>query len=225
MIKTRPLLYAALVVPAVALAFVLTAVLGYQTVLRQFSRPSLRVDASRAEVIRQMRDLNRFETASYSIDKVVEAGTDGNAFQQFFFGDRILLMAQGEVTAGFDLSRLDDKDISVRGNTVVVRLPKPELLNVRLDNGATRVYDRRLGLLSRGDKDLESRARVAAEQSIREAAAEADLLERAAANGAALECSGRDHLGSLAMLEACIRSSREQCGVAVADLLPHPIGS
>ena len=52
-----------------------------------------------------------------------------------------------------------------------------------------------------------------------------EAFERAAANGAALECSGRDHLGSLAMLEACIRSSREQCGVAVADLLPHPIGS
>ncbi len=205
MIKTRPLLYAALVVPAVALAFVLTAVLGYQTVLRQFSRPSLRVDASRAEVIRQMRDLNRFETASYSIDKVVEAGTDGNAFQQFFFGDRILLMAQGEVTAGFDLSRLDDKDISVRGNTVVVRLPKPELLNVRLDNAATRVYDRRLGLLSRGDKDLESRARLAAEESMRDAAGRADILERAAANGerqvtALLESAGVRNVRVIARL-------------------------
>lgn len=44
-------------------------------------------------------------------------------------------------------------------------------------------------------------------------------FERTILDGAALECSGRDHLVSLAMIEACIQSSREKRGVAMADLL------
>lgn len=39
-------------------------------------------------------------------------------------------------------------------------------------------------------------------------------------DGAALQCSGRDHLMSLAMLEACIQSSATGAGVHVRDVLP-----
>ena len=39
-------------------------------------------------------------------------------------------------------------------------------------------------------------------------------------DGAALQCSGRDHLMSLAMLEACIQSSASGNGVHVHDVLP-----
>ena len=41
-----------------------------------------------------------------------------------------------------------------------------------------------------------------------------------AVDGAALECSGRDHLISLAMLEACIRSSEQGSCVEMHDVLP-----
>ncbi len=39
-------------------------------------------------------------------------------------------------------------------------------------------------------------------------------------DGAALECSGRDHLMSLAMLQACIQSSATGSGVSICDVLP-----
>ena len=41
-----------------------------------------------------------------------------------------------------------------------------------------------------------------------------------ALDGAKLQCSGRDHLVSLAMVEACIRSSATGGAVAIADVLP-----
>jgi len=41
-------------------------------------------------------------------------------------------------------------------------------------------------------------------------------------DGAALQCSGRDHLMSLAMLEACIQSSASGNGVLIRDVLPAP---
>lgn len=174
---------AALAAVAALGLLLLAAVLGHQSVLRVFSRPGITVDTSRAEVIRQVRALNRLETASFSVDKVVEAGTSGNVLQQALFGDRILLLARGEAAAGFDLSRLKDGDICRKGSTVVVRLPRPELLYVRLDSVRTRVYDRRVGLLSRGSKDLESRARLAAETAIGQSAREGGLLQVAAENG------------------------------------------
>lgn len=39
-------------------------------------------------------------------------------------------------------------------------------------------------------------------------------------DGAPLQCSGRDHLRSLAMVEACIQSSASNQAVAIGDLLP-----
>ena len=48
-----------------------------------------------------------------------------------------------------------------------------------------------------------------------------DSFVRAVVDGAPLECSGRDHLVSLAMVESCIIASRQQCSVAIAEVLPR----
>src|SRR5687768_27092 len=93
-------------------------------------------------VIKEMRKLNRLETASFTIEKVIDAGTNGNRFQQILFGDRILLIAHGEVLAGFDLSKLDEKDISIDGQTLRMTLPPPQILSTSLNAENTRVYDR-----------------------------------------------------------------------------------
>lgn len=133
-------------------------------------------------VITQLRSLNRFETSSYTIEKIIEAGEEGNRFQQILFGDRILLVANGEVIAGFDLSKLSENDISIDGSTVRMSLPPPQILVTRLDNEKTRVYDRQQGFLTQGNKDLESTARAEAERSIRIAACEGGILESAGSN-------------------------------------------
>jgi predicted dehydrogenase len=46
-----------------------------------------------------------------------------------------------------------------------------------------------------------------------------DAFIRAVVDGAPLECSARDHLRSLAMVEACALSSREQRTVEIAEIL------
>lgn len=133
-------------------------------------------------VIKELRSLNRLETASFTIEKVIDAGTNGNQFQQFLFGDRILLIAHGEVIAGFDLSKLSDDDIQVNGKVLRLTLPAPQILSARLDSEETRVYDRRQGVLSKGDKDLESEARSRAEMIIRQAACQGKILNEATKN-------------------------------------------
>ena len=72
-----------------------------------------------------------------------------------------------------------------RTGTAAVRLRAPEILWVALDGDATRVYDRTLGLLSKGDRDLETRLRREAEAAVRLAACRAHLLDEAGRNAAA----------------------------------------
>lgn len=147
--------------------------------------PAITVNTNQASVVLQIRQLNRLETASFTIEKIIEAGTNGNAFQDILFGDKILLIAHVEIIAGFDLSNLDDKSVKVDGKTIQINLPTPQILFTRLDNAQTKVYDRRLGLLTSGNKDLESTARLSAEQSIRAAACTQGILEVASKNATA----------------------------------------
>ncbi len=141
------------------------------------------MNTNRAAVIKQIQSLQRLETASFTIEKIINEGTTGdNVFQRLLFGDKILLIAHGKVIAGFDLSLVSDKDIQVDGKKLRVILPKPQLLTVVLDNTQTRVYDRQRGILSADGKDLETQARIAAEKSIRDAACQGNILQQAADN-------------------------------------------
>lgn|SRR3989338_9016139 len=141
------------------------------------------INTSRASVIKEMRSLQRLETASFTIEKIIDGGTTGgNVFSQFLFGDKILLIAHGQVIAGFDLSQLSENDIEIKDSSIRLTLPKPQILVTTLDNTQTRVYDRQKGILNPGQKDLESDARKAAEQSIKEAACTGGILTQASDN-------------------------------------------
>jgi hypothetical protein len=140
--------------------------------------PTIRSSAS---VILRMQQLNRLETTSYTVEKVIEAGIEGNAFENLLFGDRLLLIANGTVVAGLDLSLLQPSDITLSedGKIITIRLPPVQIFSATLDNTNTRVYDREKGLLATTDKDLETIARQTAEAEILQAACEADIMERA----------------------------------------------
>lgn len=142
------------------------------------------INLSQPSVIKEIRSLQRLETTSFTIEKVIDAGTtNDNIYSQLLFGDKILLIAHGQVIAGFDLSQMSEKDIKIKGTNINLKLPPPQILVATLDNSQTRVYDRQRGLLNSGEKDLESEARTAAEKSIREAACKGDILNQAADNG------------------------------------------
>lgn len=147
-----------------------------------FSQPGIKVDLSRTSVIKEIQSLGSLETASYSIEKIVEAGQGGNAFQDLLYGDRILLIAHGKVVAGVNLFQLSDDDVVVEGSNLTVNLPAPVILSSTLDNSKTKVYDRTQGFLSKGNKDLETEARKSAEMSITHAACEAGILDDAREN-------------------------------------------
>ncbi len=146
------------------------------------SKPEYRFGADRAAVIKQVEMLSRLETASFNIDKIIEAGTNFDSLKQFLFGDKLLLIASGKVVAGFDLSTMKPQDFSGSGSAVIINLPAPQIFAVILDNSQTKVFDRDQGLFTKGDINLESEARQKAEASIREAACQGGILDEASKN-------------------------------------------
>lgn len=141
------------------------------------------VNLSSQTVIKQIISLNRLETASYTIEKIIDVKTNGSQLSNILYGDRILLIAHGQVIAGFDMAKLDKDKIDISGTTVRMTLPAPEILVNTLDNNQTRVYDRQQGILTKGDTNLESEARQQAQNVIRDAACKGGILQEAAKNG------------------------------------------
>ena len=144
-------------------------------------RPA-RFDVSSPTVVGKIRQLSRLETVEYSLDKIVEGSRRSAYLPDFLAGDKLLLVAHGEVIAGIDLGQFKAGDVVVNGDTVHVRLPAAQILSTRIDNGRTRVYSRTTGLLVANDPNLESEVRQTAEQQIAQAALDDGILEKARQN-------------------------------------------
>jgi hypothetical protein len=140
------------------------------------------VDVSSPSVVEKIRQLSRLETVVYSLDKIVEGQRQSTWAPDFLVGDKLLLVANGEVIAGVDLGQLKPGDVWVHGDAVLVRLPAAQVFTTRIDNAHTKVYSRTTGLLVNADPDLESQVRLAAEQQIGKAALDDGILDKARQN-------------------------------------------
>lgn len=144
-------------------------------------QPTPTIYPSAATVIEGVQALSRLETASYQIEKVITAES-GQGPLGFLFGDKLLLIAHGDMIAGVDLSYIGPNDVMTTDDgTVYMRLPPAEVFIAALDNSRTYVYDRRTGVAGL-NVQLESAARQEAEQMMLQAAIESGLLEKAEEN-------------------------------------------
>jgi hypothetical protein len=152
-----------------------------QEQFNQIVNPTPTILPDPVTIIHQIQNLSRLETASYVIEKVITAESGQGAFA-FLFGDRLILVAHGQVIAGVDLAKMGTGDLAVaEDGTVVVTLPPPEILVATLDNEKSYVYDRDAGLIGLNPA-LESAARQAAVEEITNAALEDGILETARRN-------------------------------------------
>ncbi len=148
---------------------------------REITNPTPTIILDPVTIIRQMRSLRRLETASYTIEKIITAES-GQGHFDFLFGDRLILVAHGQVIAGVDLGKMEEDDVIVaEEGMAIVRLPPAEVLVVTLDNQKSYVFDRDTGLIGMNPA-LETEARQAAEEEILDAALEEGILEMAQQN-------------------------------------------
>lgn len=152
------------------------------TQVQQFFNPTPTIYPAGATVVRQIQSLARLETAQYTLEKVI-AAESGQGALGGLFGDKLLFVAHGEVIAGVDLSQLQANDVTVSSDgRVTIILPAAEIFVSSLNNEKSYVYDRQTGLFTKGDINLESVARQAAEDQLRQGALEDGILNLAQSN-------------------------------------------
>lgn len=147
--------------------------------------PTSTASPSPTPVVFDIRDLGRLETTEFAMRTVIDLENDpSNLWQEIVGTDKLMLVAEGEVVAGFDLQKIDpQKDIQAQGTTVKITLPAAEILYSRIDNEKTYVYERRTGLLTQPDPTLEGRARLLAEKNLIEWAEQRGIQQKAEVAG------------------------------------------
>ncbi|MFN8038828.1 MAG: DUF4230 domain-containing protein [Acidimicrobiales bacterium] len=142
-----------------------------------------------AVVLAKLQNLSRYEAATARFQTTVEQETTSKAVPDWVSGERVVLQAEGDVTATVDLSHLAQSvQLSEDGKAATVHLPGPELSDPRLDPGTTRVIAHDRGIVDRvgdavsgnpfDDSALEQRA----SDKLSVAASDSELSNRARTN-------------------------------------------
>jgi hypothetical protein len=134
-------------------------------------------------VVEGIRELDQLAAVRWTESVPVTKESGGDIWERVFDGEKVIVIATGNVEAGVDLGDIHKGDVSVDGDTVTIDLPDAEILFASLDEETTRVYDRDLSPLNfHPDDDLVQEARVRAVEKIEASARENGILDTADQN-------------------------------------------
>lgn len=142
-----------------------------------------------------------------TVSKIIEAKKDftdllpgfglETVIRKALFDDALLMTVEGVVNAGVDLSKIATGDVIVATSgddtIVTINLPGSEIFDVYLTEN-TKPFERKLGILSKGDVALETKMRNSAIDSIRQEALSGTILQTATINA---QSSLRDLISKL----------------------------
>jgi len=161
---------------------VVFATLLVMVVVGVFWRRTARSGPDAAAVLAQVRQMNQLATVRYTVQKVVGLREE----KQPLGSESILLILQARVEAGVDLASMQPGDVTVHHDrSVVVTLPKAQILNVAVDEKETKVWDRQKTWWTPWvpySLDLEQRARMKGLETARQAAIDMGILANAQQN-------------------------------------------
>lgn len=181
-VKGKYALAALLVICVAIIVTVLAVALTIPTIAAKRAVRKTEQQIDLAAVVTEVRNLSRLETAAMQVTHIGKIEQSYGVIPKSIAGDEITFLAVGDVIAGVDLGQIRDDQIRVRDKVAYVTLPPSQIFLTRIDNQKSRVIDRETGLLRKADVHLESRARAAAETSIRNEALRKGILTLADRN-------------------------------------------
>ena len=127
-------------------------------------------------VLKEVTALGKLELVRYTFKDIVEH----EQLNTFLPNANAVLIVEGEATGCLDLTKISLADITTDGDSVTVRLPKPELCGWKINHDRSRVYDTQFSFLD--DAQLVSDAYRQAERQIRQSALDGGILEQTRQN-------------------------------------------
>lgn len=133
-------------------------------------------NTAQSVVLKEITALGKLELIRYTFKDIVEH----EQLNTFLPNPSAVLIVEGEATGCLDLAKISMADITTDGDSVTVRLPKPELCGWKINHDRSRVYDTRFSFLT--DSQLVSDAYRQAERQIRQSALNGGILEQTRRN-------------------------------------------
>jgi hypothetical protein len=108
-----------------------------------------RIDRSAPVVLKELRDVSKYTAATGEFQATVDVEDDVRFVPAFLAGERTIFFGIGTVDATVDFRGLTADAVVIRGGTVTVTLPEPELAKPVIDPARSYVADRDRGLIDR----------------------------------------------------------------------------
>ena len=177
------------------LPWILVAILAIVVALSQwslfngFSREGTTY-IERTTMLERVEQLGKIELVKYRFQEIIEWEEEASYHALWDVlntadGARVVLIAAGEAVGCVDLTKLKPNAFdTTRTDTLLVRLPEPELCYYKIDMERSRIYEAEKGRLASSNLKaaLVDSAYKKAERGIRKAAEEAGILEETKAN-------------------------------------------
>lgn len=160
------------------------------------------ITTTQSTIVMQLQSLAHLTTMQMTVSKVIEGKKDlsdivpsttrDDTLSSFFFDDRLLMTIEAKVNAGIDFSKITTGDIQISSGSqginginkaiiVDITLPKAEIFDIYL-TAKTKPFERKLGILSKGNQELETKMRNDAIQAVRQEAIDTNILTKAQEN-------------------------------------------
>lgn len=135
-------------------------------------------------ILQEVENLGRLELVRYNFKELIELNEKNRPYLGVFDvpDSRVVVISQGEAVGCIDLTKISEQDIRLQGDTVLVRLPEPELCYYKLDMENTRIYSIEKQVYFKKESELAQKALRLAERQMRDAALKSGILEQTRKN-------------------------------------------
>jgi hypothetical protein len=124
-------------------------------------------------VLDRIQSLSEVMTTRYNYSSLVNSERDMPGILSGLYGDRLLMVAVGQVNAGIDVKRINVTQD--KAGAMTIQLPPPQLFSCFLDEKASYVISRDTGIFARPAPNLDQEARRFAVAQFRDLAVKADI--------------------------------------------------
>jgi hypothetical protein len=147
-------------------------------------QPPPRVDP-RTTIVQQIRGASELTTAVFTMETVVPTSRDRTIAGYVVGKTTLLYIAYGEVRAGVDLAAIRPNDVQVNGDTLLLRLPPPRILDSKIDVNRSKVFDYDRGFLGLGPDAAPELQQLAQQETLNK------IVESACSSGVLQAASDR----------------------------------
>ena len=157
----------------IILSFLILGVYWYAN--EKFKRKD-KVFSNHHILIERIESIGKLELVKYRLSDVIEHKNS----TAYLPDASVLLIVKADAVGCIDLSKVEEQDIEIIGDSAIINLPEPEICYVKIDHASSKVYDTKMAFFR--EADLVDEAYKYAEAEMNKQVIKSDILQQTKAN-------------------------------------------